>query len=160
MLTKQRCSTLTVGDIGSGNTDSMRQALAVYRNMALNPWYFLSCVIAFVFSRVGIFYALSINDDKTGFALTVVLLSRFFDQFFLRPCQEGCCLLRQAHSISESTSGRCAIWESHGAAVAIGNLFLVHTITHKIRRKGQPFLVWSSSLHFLEWVISAQIVFG
>ena len=76
-----------------------------------------------MFSRVGIFYALGIDDDKTGFALTVVLLSRFFDQFFLRLDEAGCCLLRQAHSISESTSGRCAIWESHGAAVATGNLF-------------------------------------
>ena len=67
---------------------------------------------------------------KTGFALTVVFLSRFFDQFFLRLDEECCCLLRQAHSISESTSGRCAIWESHGAAVAIGNLFLepVHNL--------------------------------
>ena len=38
----------------------------------------------------------------------------------------------------------------HGAAVAIGNLFLVYIASHKIRHKGQPFLVWSSSLHFLK----------
>ena len=113
-----------------------------------------------MFGGIGVLNALSIDDDKTGFALTVVFLSRFFDQFFLRLDEAGCCLLRQAHSISESTSGRCAIWESHGAAVAIGNLFLVYTITHKIRHKGQPFLVWSSSEHFLEWVLCAQIVFG
>ena len=113
-----------------------------------------------MFGGICVLNALSIDDDKTGFALTVVLLPRFFDQFFLRLDEECCCLLRQAHSISESTSGRCAIWESHGAAVAIGNLFLVHTITHKIRHKGQPFLVWSSSLHFLKSVVCAQIVFG
>ena len=113
-----------------------------------------------MFGGIGVLNALSIDDDKTGFALTFVLLSRFFDQFFLRLDEECCCLLRQARSISESTSGRCAIWESHGAAVAIGNLFLVYIASHKIRHKGQPFLVWSSSLHFLKSVVCAQIVFG
>ena len=50
---------------------------------------------------IGVLNALSIDDDKTGFVLTFVLLSRFFDQFFLRLGQECCCLLRQARSISE-----------------------------------------------------------
>ena len=83
-----------------------------------------------MFSGICVLNALSIDDDKTGFTLAFVLLSRFFDQFFLRLDEECCCLLRQARSISESMSGRCAIWESHGAAVAIGNLFLepVHNL--------------------------------
>ena len=87
---------------------------------------------------------------KLVLPLRLFFFRAFLTNFFLRLCQEYCCHCHQARSISESTSGRCSIWESHGAAVAIGNLFLVHIASHKIRDTGQPFLVWSSSLHFLK----------
>lgn len=71
-----------ISDIGRCDRNSMRQAMAIDQNMALDARDFLAGVIAFFIGRVGVFHALRVNDDKAGTGVSHLSDTRLYDLIF------------------------------------------------------------------------------
>jgi len=80
----------SVGDIGGGHVNEVRESLRVYTDMALDARHQFATIIAFFFRSIGVLYALGINDDETGFLFPSIALSGLANQLFLKPPPASC----------------------------------------------------------------------
>jgi hypothetical protein len=109
---------------------------------------FLARIIAFVFSAIGIFYALGINDAKARFDGASLSGTRYANLIFLMPVPAGYLCLLASHSTAKNNDVPSAISENHSATSAIGNHFSADTARHKIHRTNQLGAGASSCAHF------------
>ncbi len=61
-----RQGTVAVGHIGRGYGDSVRQALRVHRDVALDAGDLLARVVALLLGAVGVLHALRVNDQEAA----------------------------------------------------------------------------------------------
>jgi hypothetical protein len=116
--------------------------------MTFNTRDFLTCIIAFVFSTIGIFYTLGINDAKTRFDVASLSGTSLTNLIFLMPALAGSLPLLASHSTAKSNDVPFSISENHSATSAIGNHFSVGKALHKIHRINQLGVGASSFAHF------------
>ena len=132
-----------------GNGNGIGQTLGIDHNMALDPRYFLAGVIAFFLCRIGILYALRINDAKGGLLAAPTVGADRANLIFLMPAPAGLILLPMAcHSTGKNTNTRYSREENHWAAFAIGSRFSAHRELHKKLHTNQPAVAWFSSWRF------------
>jgi hypothetical protein len=67
----------------------MGQPLAVYSDMAFDARYFLAAVVPFFRRRIGVFHALRINNDETGFLVATIAAPDLANRFFLTPLKDA-----------------------------------------------------------------------
>jgi hypothetical protein len=127
--------------------------------MPLDTRDFLTRIIAFVFSAIGIFDTLGINDAKTRFDVASLFASNLTNLIFLMPAPADSLCLLLSHSTAKNNDVPFAISENHSATSAIDNHFSVSTAPHKTHRINQPGVVASSYAHFPITLESVQTGF-
>jgi hypothetical protein len=78
-----------------------------------------------VFSTIGIFYALGINDAKARFDVASLSGTRRANLIFLMPVLAGCLCLLASRSTAKNNDVPSAISENHSTTSAIGNHFSI-----------------------------------
>lgn len=73
--------------VGGRHQQHMRQSLRVHADMAFDARDQLATVKTLLFRRIGILYALRVNDEETGFFVPTIALSLLANHFFLKPPQ-------------------------------------------------------------------------
>ena len=94
--------------------------------MALDSRDFLARVIALQARRVRVLHALRIDDQERAAGVAPPSRAGRANLIFLKPAPAGC-HPRVARSRSQSTSARCATWESRWAVRATGSLCAADT---------------------------------
>ena len=110
-----------VGYLGSGNRDGMGQALRIHPDVPFHAGDLLACVVALVFSAVGVLHALRVNDQEAGHDVAPKFGAGLANRFFLSPAPERCYRPGRARSTWRSTNAPCATWEIHREACATGS---------------------------------------
>ena len=72
----------TVGDVGGGDMDSMGQAVGVHPDMRFDAADPLAAIIAFLLGRVGIAYALRVNNQEGSLLVSPKALAHFAHHIF------------------------------------------------------------------------------
>ncbi len=121
--------------LGRGHGYCVRQPLGVHRNVTLDARDLLARVIALQARRVRVLHALRIDDQERAAGVAPPSLSGRANLIFLKPAPAGC-HPRVARSRSQSTSARCATWESRWAVRATGSLCAADTAPHTLTPSG------------------------
>lgn len=112
----------SVGYIGRGDQQHMREPLRIHANVAFDPRHQLAAVKALLFRRVGVFDALRVHDEEAGFCGPTTVLPDRANHIFLRPFRGGCHALSWACvSTGGNTNNTPAMPENQQAACATDN---------------------------------------
>ena len=65
----------TIRDLRRGHGDGMGQSLRVHRDVTLDAGHLLACVVSLLFSAVGVFHALRVNDQEAGYGVAPLFLA-------------------------------------------------------------------------------------
>ena len=76
---------VAIGHIGRGDRDSMRQALRIDGDVALDAGNFFARAVALLLRAVGVLHALRINDQEAGHAVASLLDTGRANLIFLMP---------------------------------------------------------------------------
>ena len=137
----------------------VRQSLGIDRNMALNSRHLFASVISFTLSRVGIFYALCINDAKRRLFVAAKADADHANHIFLMPAPAGLIRLPPTwHSNGRNMNTRYSNSDTRSVAFATGIRFSIRTVLRKIPRIDRFAVASSSSVRFPEWPGPFQIV--
>ena len=63
---------VAISHFGSAYGQSMRKSIGVHGNMPFDARNFLSCIVSFFLSRIGVFNALSVNDEECCFLVPTI----------------------------------------------------------------------------------------
>ncbi len=74
-----------VGHLGGGDSDCMRQALRIDRDVALDAGDLLARVIALLAGRIGVLHALRVDDQEAGRGAAPLFDAGLANRFFLAP---------------------------------------------------------------------------
>ena len=115
-----RQSAVAVRYVGGGHGDGVWQTLRVHCNMPLDAGNLLAGIVSFLFSTVGVFDALRVNNDEAGCGVAPQFLAGLANRFFLRPVPGRWFLPDLVFSTWRSTNIRCSIWETPRGSCATG----------------------------------------
>ena len=79
-----------VRDVGRGNVNHMRQPICINAYMPFDARHQLAAIKAFLFRRIGILYALRVNDQKSCVDIPTKALSDLANHIFLMRPPAGC----------------------------------------------------------------------
>lgn len=74
----------SVGDIGGGDMNCVRQALRIHCKMPLDARHQFAPIVPFFFCRIRVLDALRVNDDEAGVLEPTTALSHLANHIFLR----------------------------------------------------------------------------
>lgn len=135
----------TVGHVGRGHSDGVRQTLCIHRDMTFDPGDLLAGVVPFLSGGVGVFDALRINDAKACFVFAPLFRAGRANLIFSRPAPAGlACLASACGSRSKNTHAPSAILDTLLATSATGTRFSKDIKPRKIPRANPPSSAWSS----------------
>ena len=83
--TEGQQGSFTVCYLGCRDSNRMRQALGIDRNVALDSRYFLAGVVAFLARAIGILDALRVDDQKARRGFAPLFCTSLANHIFLKP---------------------------------------------------------------------------
>lgn len=83
--TEGQQGSFTVCYLGCRDSNRMRQALGIDRNVALDSRYFLAGVVAFFPGTIGILHTLCVDDQKARRGFAPLFCTSLANHIFLKP---------------------------------------------------------------------------